>query len=861
MTVGVGFPTTFRVVASGAGPFTYQWQRRTGGVNFDIVGATKATYTTPALTMADNNSVYLVIVSNGFSTAVSNFAQVTMVTLPVGISGHPDANIVLAGDDLTLNVLAGGISPLSYQWKRNGSNLVDGTKTDGTVIAGARTAELTVNNISVAHAGVYVCAVTPPENPLTEVIEAVPLLTHPRAGLVTVVGNTLVRTPLMAGKAATLTVSIGVPALPPGAAISYKWFKDGDPVTLDTRITATGKTLKFKTLLAPDDTGIYTVEVTGPNGPITAIPNPAFPLDRAKDTVTFGTATVAANVADLEAYDLPPLLGNVQLPVGIVGGTYDYQIPTLGDERNAVVTYAASGLPAGLKIDSKTGRITGKPTKVTPGPTPAKPDLPDGQLVTITVSNSVKDGKSSVKKYLIVKPLPTNLAGTYAGPLPRHIGANYDGALPYDPTPFSDNNDLGLNGNMGGRFDLVVTATGSFTGKVTMGKMVSAFKGVLEVDVTEAQLPQATVTILRSKMTPLTLKIYIDTDTQKLAVDGEPLSSLSDGINTIYFHGWRNKWNDKLGPIALGYQGYYTVALDLTEAADKLNPVIPQGVGYLSLTVAAKGGTVKVAGKTADHQTITGSQFVGPDGEVLMYQAFYPIKMPAGFVGVPLGGSVLGTLRIDDLGTESPADNILDAGWTLSWLRPFDSNVKAYTYKAGFGPVSLTPLGGIYTPPTYTTTHLLNAVGTMDNAEVVFSGAGLPAIIDPSMTVSINTDPTKKDAVTVVKSDTKVSPNPNPANTAVKVTHKTGLFTGTFTLVDPDPRATLPPLFKPWPQVTRKVTYQGIIINIGSEQKGLGYFLLKSLPVDATETTEGTTPVTAPILSGKVEFQALPAVP
>ena len=59
-TVSAGSTATFRVVAGGTGPFTYQWLRN----GITIAGATAASYNTPVLESIDSGSTFTVQVSN-----------------------------------------------------------------------------------------------------------------------------------------------------------------------------------------------------------------------------------------------------------------------------------------------------------------------------------------------------------------------------------------------------------------------------------------------------------------------------------------------------------------------------------------------------------------------------------------------------------------------------------------------------------------------------------------------------------------------------------------------------------------------------------------------------------------------------
>ena len=74
-TVAVGQPATFTVVAAGASPLSYQWQKS----GASIPGATAASYSTPAAVPSDTGSVYRVVVSNSVGQVTSNPATLTVV--------------------------------------------------------------------------------------------------------------------------------------------------------------------------------------------------------------------------------------------------------------------------------------------------------------------------------------------------------------------------------------------------------------------------------------------------------------------------------------------------------------------------------------------------------------------------------------------------------------------------------------------------------------------------------------------------------------------------------------------------------------------------------------------------------------
>jgi beta-galactosidase len=110
-TVNAGATATFSVTAAGDGPFTYQWLRN--GVA--IPGANATSYTTPALTSADNGSVFTVNVTNASGTNTSMNAVVTVS------SGAP------TGTNLALN------QPTKESGSQNDANLGSANAVDGNL--------------------------------------------------------------------------------------------------------------------------------------------------------------------------------------------------------------------------------------------------------------------------------------------------------------------------------------------------------------------------------------------------------------------------------------------------------------------------------------------------------------------------------------------------------------------------------------------------------------------------------------------------------------------------------------------------------------------------------------------------------
>jgi alpha-tubulin suppressor-like RCC1 family protein len=118
---------TFSVVAAGSG-LAYQWQRGTT----NITGATAASYTTPATTVADTGATFRVVVTNTGGSVTSPAATLT-VNAP---APPPSAGIVPA-------VEAGGeFESYTVALKSNGTVWVWGSNGDGALGNGTTTASL-----------------------------------------------------------------------------------------------------------------------------------------------------------------------------------------------------------------------------------------------------------------------------------------------------------------------------------------------------------------------------------------------------------------------------------------------------------------------------------------------------------------------------------------------------------------------------------------------------------------------------------------------------------------------------------------------------------------------------------------------
>lgn len=232
-----GDDITLMVTASGEG-LSYQWKKN----GTSISGATSPTLSIPSAGFDDSGS-YTVVVSNPYGSVVSSSAAVTVNSAP-SITVQPTGSTLGAGEALNISVTAIGTSPLTYQWKKNGTNIPGATSSSfsiGAVVSGdAADYTVTVSNGfgTVTSDVAHVSVLTP----------SIPSITSQPSDLSAAVG----------GPALFTVVATGYPAP------TYQWKKNGVNIP-----GATNSTLNIANVLF-SDAGNYTVVVTNSQGSVTS---------------------------------------------------------------------------------------------------------------------------------------------------------------------------------------------------------------------------------------------------------------------------------------------------------------------------------------------------------------------------------------------------------------------------------------------------------------------------------------------------------------------------------------------------------------------------------------------------------------
>lgn len=295
--------------------------------------------------------------------------------------------------------------------------------------------------------------------------------------------------------------------------------------------------------------------------------------------------------------DPKPVIEPVTVPDWYVGQpTTDMQFTAAHATK-----YQATGLPAGIKLNTKTGELTGRPTKAR---------IVKGEVVpykvTITASNA--SGKSEPYTFeWLVEPLPTSVTGSFYGTVQRNVQVN---------------GRTGLTQGLGGSIQAKVSTSGSASGSIKMAGLTLPFKG--------AMTPQSDgslqLTVEFKKPRTLTLFLAINNS-------GVLSGSLQNSESSAQLEGWRTEPN-------ADRTGNYIVALDPGNAVEGR----PNGTGFTSIKISSKGLAI-LKGKLADGTVLTASTGLAVNGKFSWHQILYKNT-----------GSVQGVLTLSSASITGAAD-------------------------------------------------------------------------------------------------------------------------------------------------------------------------------------------------------------
>ena len=332
-SVTAGSDVTFSVTATGTAPLTYQWRK--GGSN--ISGATSATYSMTNVQAADAGT-YSVVVSNSAGNVTS--ANATLAVSPAAvapvITTQPASQSVIAGSGVTFSVTATGTAPLTYQWRKGGSN-----------ISGATSATYSMTNVQAADAGTYSVVVS---NSAGSVTSANATLTVSPAA----VGPAITTQPASQSVTAGSGVTFSVTATGT-APLSYQWRKGGSNIS-----GATSASLLLSNVQTNQD-GNYAVVIANAAGSVTSADAvlSVQPVPSMKGTYNglfyeaAGVRQESAGFITMTVADTGRFRGRLQ----VAGGRYSFggQFDASGKTTVTLLRSGKSALTVELQLDLADG--------------------------------------------------------------------------------------------------------------------------------------------------------------------------------------------------------------------------------------------------------------------------------------------------------------------------------------------------------------------------------------------------------------------------------------------------------------------------------------------------------------------------
>jgi hypothetical protein len=234
LSVNSGKPAVFSVGATGTAPISYQWRKN--GLN--ISNATSASYSIPAVSAGDAAN-YDVQVSNAQGSVASGSVSLS-INAPPSILVQPSSIALNSGTLGAFTVTATGTSPINYQWRKNGVNII-----------GANSPSFSISPVTTLDAGSYDVVVSNIAGSVNSGSVALSVNT-----LASITAQPASVSPGVGGSAQFSVLATG------NGPLTYQWKKNGSNIP-----GATASTYTLNSVSAQDE-GSYSVLVTNLAGTV-----------------------------------------------------------------------------------------------------------------------------------------------------------------------------------------------------------------------------------------------------------------------------------------------------------------------------------------------------------------------------------------------------------------------------------------------------------------------------------------------------------------------------------------------------------------------------------------------------------------
>lgn len=315
-------------------------------------------------------------------------------------------------------------------------------------------------------------------------------------------------------------------------------------------------------------------------------------------TADLGTVSVQGPAWRFAVVDVPMFQAGTP-GEGQVWTTYlkaGVSLPLAADSTTPV-TYTATGLPAGMMIDQRTGTISGTPKR--------------SGVYAVTVRATNQAGSKDLRFVISVQPLPDFVRGV-----------KMQGLL-LEPTE-TPSTEQAYEGVVVGTVTFQASSSGKLRARTEVGGKRQSLTGTWVVDGLDA-----------NRLTGVLDNRAGDTMELVLTADGILRGVYNNGMLVL-----ARAFDPADAPV---YQGFYTVALPTHVLATASAAIDnrPEGYGYLTLTVR-RNGQVKYAGQLADGQRLNGTSALMAFSGAEMRAMGYDVVGNGSFAVFPLYKTLYG---------------------------------------------------------------------------------------------------------------------------------------------------------------------------------------------------------------------------
>jgi hypothetical protein len=344
-SVAEGNMVSMEVTASGTEPLAYQWRRN--GV--DIAGQTANLLSYGPVSYAnDTNARFDCVISNQAGTVTSSQAVLTVIPAPPVITIQPQSVTVAENQSASFSITASGEGTLSYQWKRN-----------GTDISGATGASYTTPPLPYTSNGdQFSCAVSN-EGGATSSDQATVTVTPIPVSIIQQPSGITVND----GQGAQFAV-VAEGTLP----LSYQWQENGVDLPGET-----GDVLSLLAVSLSQDGNAYSCAITNPAGSVssdaavlTVLPLPPTITGQPRDQYVYvgQSATFSIAVQGSEPLSYQWRVDGADI-AGANGASYTTEPVVLTDDQKVYTCF----------VSNSTGSILSGPAVLHVSETPQPPEI------------------------------------------------------------------------------------------------------------------------------------------------------------------------------------------------------------------------------------------------------------------------------------------------------------------------------------------------------------------------------------------------------------------------------------------------------------------------------------------------------